>query len=97
VHALFEEYSSGIGKRYADGKTDLRKEIERLREKFEEQAFEDDVERLNKDHAVLPIGGKTRVVTFGELPDFPGLKTIVMTQTLGDFAALNNKLPTPLS
>jgi uncharacterized protein DUF5906/DNA primase RepB-like protein len=91
VHALFEEYSSGIGKRYADGRTDLRKEIERLREKFEEQAFEDDVERLNKDHAVLPIGGKTRVVTFGELPDFPGLKTIVMTQTLGDFAALNNK------
>jgi hypothetical protein len=91
VQALFEEHSSGIGKRYAEHKKDLRKEVERLRQKFDEQIAGDDVERLNKDHAVLPIGGKTRVVTFGELPDFPGLKTIVMTQTLPDFAALNNK------
>jgi hypothetical protein len=91
VKALFEEYSSGIGKRYAEHKTDLRKEVDRLRKKFDEQVAGDDVERLNKDHAVLPIGGKTRVVTFGELPDFPGLKTIVMTQTLPDFAALKNK------
>jgi hypothetical protein len=52
---------------------------------------ESDVERLNKKHAVLPIGGKTRVVTFGELPDFPGLETIVMTQTIDDFKALQNK------
>ena len=40
---------------------------------------------------MLPIGGKTRVVKFGELDEFPGRETIVMTQTLGDFAALNNK------
>jgi hypothetical protein len=57
----------------------------------EKHKANEDVERLNRMHAVLPIGGKTRVVTFGELPDFPGLKTIVMTQTLPDFAALNNK------
>ena len=50
-----------------------------------------DVERLNKVHAVLPIGGKTRVVTFGELEEFPGRETIVMTQTIADFKSLNNK------
>jgi Bifunctional DNA primase/polymerase, N-terminal len=52
---------------------------------------ESDVERLNKIHAVLPIGGKTRVVTFGEMAEFPGRETIVMTQTISDFTALQNK------
>jgi hypothetical protein len=50
-----------------------------------------DIRRLNKIHAVLPIGSKTRVVTFGELDEFPGRETIVMTQGFGDFAALLNK------
>jgi hypothetical protein len=50
-----------------------------------------DVARLNKTHAVLPIGDKTRVVTFGELEEFPGLETITMVQTLGDFQALHNR------
>ena len=90
VQALFEEYPNGIGERYAGGKTDLRKEIERLREKFDESG-EGDVERLNRMHAVLPIGGKTRVVTFGELEEFPGRETIVMTQSIGDFKLLQNK------
>ena len=40
---------------------------------------------------MLPIGGKTRVVTFGELEEFPGRETIVMTQTIGDFVSLQNK------
>ena len=40
---------------------------------------------------MLPIGGKTRVVTFGELEEFPGRETIVMTQTVGDFKSLHNK------
>jgi hypothetical protein len=52
---------------------------------------QNDVERLNKTHAVLPIGDKTRVVTFGELPAFPGRETIVMTQTINDFRSLQNK------
>ena len=46
---------------------------------------------MNEKHAVLPIGGKTRVVTFGELEEFPGRETIVMTQSFGDFAALHDK------
>jgi hypothetical protein len=50
-----------------------------------------DLKRLNKTHAVIPIGGKTRVVTFGELEEFPGRETIVMTQTIGDFKALHDK------
>jgi Family of unknown function (DUF5906) len=50
-----------------------------------------DLKRLNSKHAVLPIGGKTRVVKFGELSEFPGRETIVMTQTIDDFVALNNK------
>jgi len=52
---------------------------------------QNDVERLNTTHAVLPIGDKTRVVTFGELPAFPGRETIVMTQTINDFRSLQNK------
>jgi Bifunctional DNA primase/polymerase, N-terminal len=52
---------------------------------------ESDIDRLNKVHAVIPIGGKTRVVTFGELEEFPGRETIVMTQTISDFTALQNK------
>jgi hypothetical protein len=51
----------------------------------------DVIEQMNKTHAVLPIGGKTRVATFGELPEFPGRETIVMTQTLPDFAQLHSK------
>jgi hypothetical protein len=57
----------------------------------EKQKANEDVERLNRTHAVLPIGGKTRVVTFGELEEFPDRETIVMTQTLDDFKALHNK------
>jgi hypothetical protein len=52
---------------------------------------QNDVERLNRVHAILPIGDKTRVVTFGELPAFPGRETIVMTQTITDFRSLQNK------
>jgi hypothetical protein len=32
-------------------------------------------------------------VTFGELDEFPGRETIVMTQSVGDFVSLNNSLP----
>ena len=93
MQALFEAHPNGIGERYTGGKTgktDLRKEIERLRQKFDESG-KGDVERLNRMHAVLPIGGKTRVVTFGELEEFPGRETIVMTQSIGDFKLLQNK------
>ena len=50
----------------------------------------EDLERMNEKHAVLPIGDKTRVVTFGELPEFLGRVTIVRAQTFGDFKALHD-------
>jgi hypothetical protein len=85
--------------------SDLAKLIDTGRKKFDKPSVEEppsdgdsagstgesDVDRLNKVHAILPIGGKTRVVTFGEMPDFPGRETVVMTQTLGDFKALQDK------
>jgi hypothetical protein len=58
-------------------------------------AYSRDTQELNINHAVLPIGGKTRVVTFGELDEFPDRETIIMTQTLSDFAALMNKYRHP--
>ena len=82
------------------GDHDLDALIDGAREKWnkpDEEAVapgassESDVARLNKVHAVLPIGGKTRVVTFGELEEFPGRETIVMTQTIADFKSLQNK------
>jgi hypothetical protein len=78
----------------------LAKLIEKARVKFSKPDAEAsgpnadpdfDLKAMNAKHAVLPIGGKTRVVKFGELEEFPGRETIIMTQTLGDFAALNNK------
>jgi hypothetical protein len=90
---------------YCDGETqdaDLKELVDSGRKKFNKPsgveipvegspAKESDVKRLNKVHAILPIGGKTRVVTFGELEEFPGRETIVMTQTIGDFQGLKNK------
>jgi hypothetical protein len=89
---------------YCEGETqdaDLKVLIDTARKTFNKPnielpvegtaANESDVARLNKTHAVLPIGDKTRVVTFGELEEFPGRETIVMTQSTGDFQALQNK------
>jgi hypothetical protein len=49
-----------------------------------------DLEAMNSQHAVLPIGDKTRVVTWGDDPDFPGRKTIVRAQTFDDFKNLHS-------
>jgi hypothetical protein len=42
---------------------------------------------MNEKHCVLPLGGKTRVVTLDDDPEFPGHKTITMTSSLADFKA----------
>jgi hypothetical protein len=55
-----------------------------------EFAIDPDLEKMNSQHAVLPIGGKTRVVTWGDDPDFPGRKTIVRAQSLDDFKNLHS-------
>jgi DNA polymerase I-like protein with 3'-5' exonuclease and polymerase domains len=55
-----------------------------------EFVIDPDLEAMNSQHAVLPIGGKTRVVTWGDDPDFPGRKTIVRAQTFEDFKNLHS-------
>ena len=55
-----------------------------------EVAIDPDLEAMNSQHAVLPIGGKTRVVTWGDDPDFPGRKTIVRAQSFADFKNLHS-------
>jgi hypothetical protein len=52
---------------------------------------DEDIQRLNATHAVLPIGGKARIVTFGEEDEFPGREVIVMTMAFEDFAKIHNK------
>ena len=46
---------------------------------------------MNEKHAVLPIGGKTRVATWGEDPEFPGHQTIVRFATFFDFRSLQDR------
>lgn len=53
-------------------------------------AIDPDLEEMNSKHAVLPIGDKTRVVTWGQDSDFPERITIVRAQSLFDFASLHN-------
>jgi hypothetical protein len=52
-------------------------------------AIDPDLEAMN-NHAVLPIGDKTRVVTWDDDPDFPGRKTIVRAQSFPDFKNLHS-------
>jgi len=47
--------------------------------------------KMNEKHCVLPIGGKTRVATWGDDPNFPGRETITMFSSIGDFRALHDK------
>jgi hypothetical protein len=69
---------------FAHGRTDYRL----LAAMDDEEALLAD---MNRQHSVLPIGGKTRVVTWGDDPDFPGRQTIVGVSALNDFKALHNK------
>jgi hypothetical protein len=47
--------------------------------------------KMNERHCVLPIGGKTRIATWGEDPDFPGYQTITRLSHFEDFRALQDK------
>ena len=55
-----------------------------------EFAIDPDLEETNSKHAVLPIGDKTRVVTWDNDPDFPGRKIIVRAQSFADFKNLHS-------
>jgi hypothetical protein len=64
--------------------------LPRILRRAREFAIDPDLEEMNRDHAVLPIGDKTRVVTWGADPDFPGRNSIVRAQTIADFKALHD-------
>jgi hypothetical protein len=49
------------------------------------------LQAYNEKFCVLPIGGKTSVVKFGNDPDFPGYETIVSSSTLKSFKDLYDK------
>ena len=55
-----------------------------------EFTIDPDLEEMNSKHAVLPIGDKTRVVTWGDDDDFRGRKIIVRAQTFADFKNLHS-------
>ena len=57
--------------------------------------IDDEIIRFNDSHAVLPIGGKTRVVRIGEPAGFPSILGIAMVQTSNDFINLQNKYRQP--
>ena len=48
---------------------------------------------MNEKHCVLPIGGKTRVATWGEDPEFPGRWTILRFATFADFQGTSGQVP----
>src|SRR5262249_40568486 len=62
--------------------------VERALKRFIQQAYEfvsdSKLFKMNEKFCVLPIGGKTRVVTWGDDPDFPGHRMITMTSSLTD-------------
>jgi hypothetical protein len=51
----------------------------------------DTLREMNEKFCVLPIGGKTRVATWGDDLDFPGRQTITMVSTFADFRELQDK------
>jgi hypothetical protein len=46
---------------------------------------------MNEKHCVMSIGGKTRVVTWGDDSSFPGRKTMIATSSFTDFRNLYDK------
>lgn len=56
-----------------------------------EDPTESDLAMLNESHAVIHIGGKTRVVTLGASEEYPAHKMVTVVQTLEDFKQLKNK------
>jgi hypothetical protein len=72
----------------ADPDRALRRTISRARQFVENsKLFE-----MNEQHAVLPVGGKTRVATWGQDPEFPERKkTIIRFSSVPDFKLLHDK------
>jgi hypothetical protein len=79
-----------IGEHVRD-QNNVERALARVMERSRQFVENSKLYEMNQLHCVLPIGGKTRVATWGDDPDFPGRETIVMVSTFDDFAALYNK------
>ena len=79
-----------IGEHIQD-QSDVARALNRVIERAHEFIKDSKLFRMNESHCVLPIGGKTRVATWGDDPDFPGRKAITRASPIGDFKALHDK------
>ena len=79
-----------IGEHVRD-QADVPRALRRLLAQAREFVADSKLFKMNEKYCVLPIGGKTRVVTWGDDAEFPGHKIINMTSPLGDFKTLNDK------
>jgi len=72
----------------------ITRTLQRTLERARQFVADSELFRMNEQHAVLPIGGKTRVATWDDDPEFPGRKTIVRVSPLADFKALHTSTGT---
>ena len=79
-----------IGEHVRD-QADVPRALRRLLTQAREFVADSKLFKMNEKFCVLPIGGKTRVVTWGDDPDFPGHQIITMTSPMGDFKTLHDK------
>jgi hypothetical protein len=70
---------------------DVRRALNRTIKRAHEYVEDTALFKMNERHCVLPIGGKTRVATWGDDHDFPGRETITMFSSFSDFRALQDK------
>jgi hypothetical protein len=79
-----------IGEHVRD-QSDVRRALSRIITRAHEFVADSKLFKMNEKHSVLPVGGKTRVVTWGDDPEFAGHKMIAMTSSLTDFKSLHDK------
>ena len=79
-----------IGEHIRD-QSNVTRALERTIQRAHQFVENSKLSEMNELHCVLPIGGKTRVATWGDDLDFPGRQIIVRTSSLADFKALQDK------
>ena len=89
---FYERVRNQVAKQLNMRVSKLDEIVSQLRVSVKQQFIENSrLFEMNLKHCVLPLGGKTRVATWGEDPDFPGRSTIIRFATFLDFQALFDK------
>ena len=79
-----------IGEHVRD-QPDVNRSLNRTIERAHQFVKDSKLFEMNEKYCVLPIGGSTRVVTWGDDPDFAGRKTIAWASSIKDFTSLHDK------